>query len=513
LPASLWRVHQPSGSIIPLLATDAEPQPATLEGDVWIVEVPTRNGVTWSDGIPVTIDDVIFTAEQNTWPATVEGSDEGVWLVFTEPPGWAGFMADIGLQSLLPSHYWAPLIAQGFGPGTSREHDLAAPSAAGYRYVTHTDTSITYEAVLDWWDRGSTYETFKGGIRWINPGLGIDEQYGELGRDPIAEQVNGPHLGAIEYSSVPDSSSLVFHLQKNEADLSVTDVYTSFWPTDPNPVVPTNNPTSSLTFFAFDVGATESDIRLAVACMVDVEFMRSQVLQGVVMPFELDGVPRNEPCRDQKGSAMGSHDDERLAEAVSALADAGWSWDGIPADPFPADSLPSLNDPLGKPVTASRIASVRPSTDPLRATTSLWIETWSHALGIPVHTVDPDGEPLSSPRDKNLNDLPPFGSILQTEPSFFPGLEMARVIADAGTPWSDLAAEYADRLAAAPDHTSYVRERAAFIGSLVEENIIIPLYRSSRQDLYNDWVVLPYTEAVDGFEYIEQVLEAVRIKR
>jgi hypothetical protein len=49
--------------------------------------------------------------------------------------------------------------------------------------------------------------------------------------------------------------------------------------------------------------------------------------------------------------------------------------------------------------------------------------------------------------------------------------------------------------------------------ALLAENSIIPLYRPSRQDIYNNWVVLPYTEATDGFGSIEHVLEAIRMER
>jgi len=507
LPASLWRVHQPSGMIIPLLAADSEPSPAVLESDGWVVDVPLREGVTWSDGAPVASLDLAYTAYHNNWRAVVEPTSSGVALVFAESPGWTDLMTEVGLQPLLPAHYWSPLAEQGIEPGTSWEHDLAAPTAAGYRYVEHAEATVTLEAVLDWWDRGSTYETFNDGVRWINPVLGIDETYGSAAGERIGIQENGPHLSEVLYRQT-EAYALISDVVGNEADLSLSPIGAGFWSgRETDTALPLLNKASSLVSFVFGEAATDPVIREAVACIVDVEFLRNNVLQGVARPFDLAGSESEAPCPGD--------DEGRLAEAVAILSEHGWTWDRSPTDPLlPAGKeLPGLRDRSGQTLETTTIASVSWAVDPLRATTALWLENWSRGLGIPVQIMDPDGEPLSGARGPNLIEIPRFGTILQTEPSVFPGLGIARTIASAHTPWSEMAAYNVELIRATRDQASHDQAVVEFLQALLDQNAIIPLYRHSRQDIYNNWVVLPYTETTDGFESIEHVLEAIRIKR
>ncbi len=521
LPASLWRVHQPSGMIIPLLATDPEPSPAAPDGDRWVIEVPLREGVTWSDGVPVTAADIVFTAGHVGWAAAVEIIDSGVRLTFSDQPGWIGFMTEIGLVPLLPAHYWQPLIEKGIDPGSSPEHDMQAPTAAGYRYVSGTERTISLKAVADWWDRDATYETYEDGVRWVNPTLGFDETYGTAGGERAAVQRNGPFIQSVEYRIFKTASDALLRMQSGELDLALASAVwiglRTQWSGNQVLFDRTTfvlNTTSTRTMVAFDQVA-EPAVRRAVICMVDVEFLQDNVLQGSAGRFEPPGATLGDPCAEHKGPGLESDEAARLEVAASILERAGWSWNRPPTDPFPGpnDRIPVLYDPSGDSPIPSTITAEQPAVDPLQATSALWIQQWSMALGIPVQAIDPDGEPFVAPGKPNLIDLPRFGVLLQTEPSTFPDLAVVRILAEVGTPWSDLADAHLRRIQAAPDRDAYGQAVADFYQAVLGGNVILPLYRGTRQDLFHNRIVLPYTEAVDGFEHIEQVLEAIRIEK
>jgi peptide/nickel transport system substrate-binding protein len=113
----------PDGNLIPILAAEA---PTTQNGglarDLTSVTWRLKKGVTWHDGKPVTADDVLFTYEFASDPATaavtsgayrevskVEKVDShSVKVVFTKPqPFWAdAFCGNRGM--ILPKHVFDP---------------------------------------------------------------------------------------------------------------------------------------------------------------------------------------------------------------------------------------------------------------------------------------------------------------------------------------------------------------------------------------------------------------------
>jgi hypothetical protein len=286
---------------------------------------------------------------------------------------------------LLPAHYWDPLIDQGVEPGTSWEHDLAAPTAAGYRYVEHTATTVTVEAVLDWWDRGSTYETFNDGVRWINPVLGTNEIFGSVDGGPIAFQENGPHVSEVLYRQT-EAFTLISDVVGNEADMSLSPISAGFWTgRETDTANPLLNKAPAVTVFIFGEAAADPIVREAVSCMVDVEFLRNNLLQGVARPIDLVGF--------ESASACNGNNESRLSEAVSILADHGWTWDRPPTNPFPQpyEARPLASDEDGRDLAPSTIRSPEPNVDPLSASSAVWISAGANGLGIPTTPVNEAG--------------------------------------------------------------------------------------------------------------------------
>jgi ABC-type transport system substrate-binding protein len=125
--AALYNLSDQRFDFIPELAKDIyEP---TQEGDLWVIEVEMIEGAMWSDGEPITADDVVFT--QNTckdlkltqnWPnqcaplgadVTAEAVDEyTVRFTFDVVPSLGVWNAGIALAPILPEHFWGETVAE-----------------------------------------------------------------------------------------------------------------------------------------------------------------------------------------------------------------------------------------------------------------------------------------------------------------------------------------------------------------------------------------------------------------
>ena len=58
---SLYGSTFPSYTVVPNLAADVEPPLGAASGDNWVIDVNLRQGLVWSDGSPITANDVAFT--------------------------------------------------------------------------------------------------------------------------------------------------------------------------------------------------------------------------------------------------------------------------------------------------------------------------------------------------------------------------------------------------------------------------------------------------------------------
>ena len=110
----------PGIECVPDLA-DGELQPAVQEGDTWIGEVTLREGLMWSDGEPITAEDVAFTwqngrhralrrlADYTTAPdigpiTAVEAVDDlTVRVTFNAQPGLAVWGHGTGITNADPA--------------------------------------------------------------------------------------------------------------------------------------------------------------------------------------------------------------------------------------------------------------------------------------------------------------------------------------------------------------------------------------------------------------------------
>ncbi|MGH8945800.1 MAG: ABC transporter substrate-binding protein, partial [Acidimicrobiia bacterium] len=118
---SLFDLSLPGFVFIPEMAATDEPVAAVQEGDVWVVEQPIRDDRTWSDGTPVTANDLVFyfdtvrefnlgSNHASSFPPSVLSvtapDDFTVRVEFDGEPGLAVWQNGVGFADFVPAHFW-----------------------------------------------------------------------------------------------------------------------------------------------------------------------------------------------------------------------------------------------------------------------------------------------------------------------------------------------------------------------------------------------------------------------
>jgi len=118
---ALYTLALPGFVHVPSVAATEVPVEPVQEGDVWVVEQPLREDMTWSDGEPVTANDLVFYFDTvrefnlgsnhaaNFGPTVMSitaPDDYTVRVEFSEAPGLATWNNGVGFASFVPSHYW-----------------------------------------------------------------------------------------------------------------------------------------------------------------------------------------------------------------------------------------------------------------------------------------------------------------------------------------------------------------------------------------------------------------------
>lgn len=159
---SLFYLNLETGELEPWLAESFE-----YNDDYTEVTVHLREGVEWSDGVPFTADDVVFTVnmmrdtdglywsgEMQQWVESVEAVDDHT-VKFTLTGTHPRFMLDyFGVRAwdvlfVIPKHIW-----EGQDPSTFSNYDMEKgwPVGTGpYRLVRSTETETVWDLRDDYW--------------------------------------------------------------------------------------------------------------------------------------------------------------------------------------------------------------------------------------------------------------------------------------------------------------------------------------------------------------------------
>jgi peptide/nickel transport system substrate-binding protein len=399
---ALYTINYPGLEVVPDLSAASEIPVGQAEGQGWAITVPMRSDAVWSDGSPITADDVAFTFETVrdlelggdwlTWyPLTnpdnpnqigltgVEAVDQTtVKFLFNIEPGLAVWPHGPGVAPVMPAHFWADSVAAASTSEVPLSTLYAAsgvgdPSGGPMIYSEREEGGYTRSiANNDYYGSGEEVES--GGLTYAN----------------------GPFVADAIFSLYGGQDAAVLALQADEIDyilnpLGMQRGLVSQIQNDPT-ITAIINPTNGFRYLGFNLRRSPMNIpefRDALALMIDKEFMANNVLQGVAIPFYATIPEGNTKWYNASAveeiatEYVGKSTADRLEQAMDLLRQAGFAWEVEPTmDEAGVTVLGGSGILLnGQPVPELEILAPGPGYDPLRATYAVWIETWLEQLG------------------------------------------------------------------------------------------------------------------------------------
>lgn len=158
------------------------------------VTITLRDGVKWSDGVPFTADDVVFTMQMlkdNSASLGVWGSNAATWIKsveavdprtvkFTLTSTNPSFVVNTfgarvwRVNQIVPKHIW-----EGKDPSTFTNFDLAAGwpvSTSPYKLVTSNSQETIWDRRDDWWGAETGFSKLPAPKRVIFTSVGTEER-------------------------------------------------------------------------------------------------------------------------------------------------------------------------------------------------------------------------------------------------------------------------------------------------------------------------------------------------
>ena len=432
--ASLYTLTLPTYTYSPVAASAIDVPEGAADGDDWVIEIPLREGLEWSDGEAVDANDFVFTYNAvvdlslagnflDAWPqaseddpdteeneyalgiVSVEAADDYTLVItWNDQPGLAVWQFGTAFASAFPEHYWA-------------EHVDAATDSAGLYGVSGINapafgSDIVAEVEAGAFVRNIANEnySYKGAsyIAYANGAIDF------TGADGTTETWGGPASGDVlnEWTDGPFMSEMLFQVygSQDAAALALINGDIDFWmnpltlsrglqgqfldATDLNVVA---NAGTGMFYMAFNTRrfpGNDLAFRQAVDCVIDKDFVATNVLAGAVITMDTTVAPGNTAWSnpDVESTCAGLNQEERINKAVAILKAGGWSWTTEPAFLGGRDDTQAgegLNL-AGQTIQPIELIAPGPGYDPMRATYSLWAQNFMNDLGIPV-TANPTG--------------------------------------------------------------------------------------------------------------------------
>jgi ABC-type transport system substrate-binding protein len=276
---SLYGLSDQRFDFIPSLAKDLVSP--VQEGDMWVIEVEMVDDALWSDGEPITAEDVVFTHKackeldltqnwpQNCAPAgadvTAEALDDyTVRYTFDVVPSLGVWNAGVAQAPILPEHFWAETMAEArsfidgvTAPEAARPDDCDADAPADqaacdawgvYDEAFENARKTLYEAdatgqpagggwFLDKWELGAfaqrnandNYYFADSRIVEYDDGTWIQELadgttrqlYGDAGGDATLDYISGPYAPNVILSIYGSQDAAFLALTDGEIDFVI----------------------------------------------------------------------------------------------------------------------------------------------------------------------------------------------------------------------------------------------------------------------------------------------------
>ena len=411
---------------VPVVA-DGFPTDFAQEGEFVTTTVKLKDGPTWSDGQPITADDVAFTINtvldleltEGNWSSLVDANSiakvealdpKTVKYFFKEQPGLARWQFGISGVQFVAKHFWEPLVAKAKTSGATKEEQRKAlfgvvpdnePTAGEMVFVKwESGAFVQVKANDKYFFQGSKITQYKSGAfaeEKPAPNPYSFTAYGQPGGDKVLEITRKPAAPSVVYSIYPSQDAAVLALQNGEIDYMLTPLGLArgfqsqlAGSSDIRIVV---NPPNGIRYMGFNTRTPPMELkefRQAVSILIDKEFVTKTILQGVADPAYTMVPPGNgfwyNPDVPQLG--IGLSREERVNQVVELLKGAGFTWGVEPkwdADlRAVAPKGEGLTMPNGKAVPALELLSPSAGYDPMRSTYAIWIEQWLNEVGIPL---------------------------------------------------------------------------------------------------------------------------------
>ena len=432
---SLYTLALPTYTHAPVAAAPVDAPKGEAVGDNWVITVPLREGLVWSDGEPVTANDWVFTFNTvkelglggnflDIWPiaseddpateeneynlglVSVEAPDD-MTVVFTwnDQPGLATWQFGTAFAPAFPEHYWAPIVADAAEAGDLYAvSGLSSPTFGPDITVEREPGAFVRNVVNENYSyKGARYTVYaNGAIEFSHPTLGTETWGGDPSGEVLVEYEEGPFISDMIFNVYGSQDAAALALINGDIDywlnpLSLSrGLQSQFLAAEDLNIVA--NAGTGMFYMAFNTRRFPGNslaFRQAVDCMIDKEFVAENVLAGAVIPMDSTVAPGNAFWHnpDVKATCSGMSQEERLNRAMEILEADGWTWEVRPEFLGGRDDVQEdvgLTGPDGTPVPEIDLIAPGPGYDPMRATYSLWIQNFLNDLGIPV-TAKPTG--------------------------------------------------------------------------------------------------------------------------
>jgi len=371
---------------VPGLAT-ALPEPLTEEGGLFVLSVPLRDDVTWSDGTPVTAKDVAFTANSalkfelfaGNWAAWYRGDyldhveavdDFTAKYFYHTKPGLNVHEYGTMTAPILQEAFWAPKMGDdGAGAAlaglTRPAQDASDDEKAAYTAAATAATEALYNLdptgepmagafIFDKWETGA-FASNVANPDFLASGATVTEYangayketkvnvydftlYGESTGDVALEYTVGPNVGTAVYTIYADQNTAILALKSGEIDFMLNPLglqrgLLSEVDTDPNLRV-IKNPSNGFRYMTFNVRRrpmNDCTFRQIMAVLIDKEFVTNTILQRVAFPMYTYIPEANKAwyfdSEDVLKLGQGMDREARINYAVAMATAAGYTWE------------------------------------------------------------------------------------------------------------------------------------------------------------------------------------------
>lgn len=346
-----------------------------------IYTVKLRRGMKWSDGRPLTAEDVAFTGRliqsfkvprySSKWGLIkkIEAVDEHTVQLHIKKP-FATFLSGTMLAPIVPAHQWNEIVEK----AKTSEKPLAALLNTDIRRPVGSGPFVFKQ-----WQQGNYLYLEK------NPHF--------FARDrQISGRRLGPYVDGLLFKIYGTSDVAVLALRKGELDLFWSGIQPGYIDqlSEDSRIKVFESRKSALYYMGFNVRRTpfnDRALRQAMATLVDKEFIVHRILQDRGIRMDAVIPPGNVRWHNADVVRHGQGLDRtgRLRKAYQLLSEAGYSWKTPPVgDDGKMQRAEELRLPDGTPMAPFNLYTPPADYDPHRAMSGMMIQEWLRDIGIPV---------------------------------------------------------------------------------------------------------------------------------